>query len=97
MTMKSILVPMEMHDAVPSVLTTAQLMAEKFASHIEGVAVRPNYAGFIAGSGNDGYRANVRSAIKRIRNKFRELDPTFEAIENYTASGYCWGRPDVVG
>jgi len=53
-----------------------------------------HYVGFIAGSGDDGYRANVRSAIKRIRNKFRELDPTFGEIENYTAYGYCWGKPD---
>ena len=32
---------------------------------------RLHYVGFIAGSGSDGYRANVRSVIKRIRNKFR--------------------------
>lgn len=48
MTMKSLLVPMEMHDCVPSVLATASLLAKRFGSHIEGVAVRPNYAGFIA-------------------------------------------------
>jgi two-component system, OmpR family, response regulator ChvI len=53
-----------------------------------------HYVGFIAGSGDDGYRANVRSAIKRIRNKFRELDLTFDEIENYTGFGYCWGKPD---
>jgi|HubBroStandDraft_4_1064222.scaffolds.fasta_scaffold27392_3 two-component system response regulator ChvI len=53
-----------------------------------------HYVGFIAGSGDDGYRANVRSAIKRIRNKFRELDPNFGEIENYTAFGYCWGKPE---
>jgi two-component system response regulator ChvI len=53
-----------------------------------------HYEGFIAGNGNDGYRANVRSAIKRIRNKFRELDPAFDEIENYTGFGYCWGKAD---
>ena len=52
-----------------------------------------HYEGFIAGSGDDGYRTNVRSTIKRIRNKFREIDPTFTEIENYPAFGYCWGRP----
>lgn len=52
------------------------------------------YVGFIAGSGEDGYRANVRSAIKRIRNKFRQLDSAFAEIENYTTFGYCWGKPD---
>src|SRR4029077_4264548 len=38
---------------------------------------RLHYEGFIAGDGADGYRANVRSAIKRIRNKFRSFDPAF--------------------
>jgi two-component system, OmpR family, response regulator ChvI len=54
---------------------------------------RMTHEGFIAGSGDDGYRANVRSAIKRIRNKFRKRDPAFVEIENYTSLGYCWGRP----
>jgi two-component system response regulator ChvI len=53
---------------------------------------RLHYEGFIAGSGADGYRANVRSAIKRIRNKFRDFDPTFDQIENYTSFGYCWRK-----
>ena len=49
--------------------------------------------GFIAGRGALGYRANVRSAIKRIRGKFRTLDPTFDKIENYSNFGYCWKKP----
>src|SRR5882757_1894539 len=53
---------------------------------------RLHYEGFIAGNGADGYRANVRSAIKRIRNKFRDFDPTFDKIENYTGFGYCWRK-----
>jgi two-component system response regulator ChvI len=55
---------------------------------------RLHFQGFIAGSGTDGFRANVRSAIKRIRNKFRACDPTFDEIENYTGFGYCWKKPD---
>ena len=54
---------------------------------------RLRYKGFIAGTGEDGYRANVCSAIKRIRNKFRACDPTFDEIENYNGFGYCWRRP----
>jgi two-component system response regulator ChvI len=54
---------------------------------------RLRFEGFIAGSGKDGFRANVRSAIKRIRNKFRACDPTFDEIENYTGFGYCWRKP----
>ena len=51
-----------------------------------------HYKGFVAGSGEDGYRRNVRSAIKRIRNKFRQFDPAFAEIETYIAFGYRW-RP----
>jgi two-component system response regulator ChvI len=54
---------------------------------------RLRHEGFIAGEGAEGYRANVRSTIKRIRNKFRALDPTFAKIENYTGFGYCWRKP----
>ena len=46
--------------------------------------------GFIAGAGDHGYRANVRAFIKRIRQKFRDIDPAFEAIETYTGFGYRW-------
>ena len=49
---------------------------------------------FIAGGGADGYRGNVRSAIRRIRDKFRSFDPTFDKIENYNGFGYCWKKPD---
>jgi two-component system response regulator ChvI len=54
---------------------------------------RLHYEGFIAGSGADGYRANVRTAIKRIRYKISAFDPTFAEIENYTAFGYGWKKP----
>jgi two-component system, OmpR family, response regulator ChvI len=57
---------------------------------------RIHHEGFIAGRGPKGYRANVRSAIKRIRNKFRERDPAFVEIENYICFGYRWGK-SVVG
>ena len=54
---------------------------------------RLRFEGFIAGSGNDGFRANVRSAIKRIRNKLRACDPAFDEIENYSGFGYGWRKP----
>jgi len=47
---------------------------------------------FIAGDGPDGYRANVRATIKRIRQKFVQVDADFEAIGNYPGFGYRWGR-----
>jgi len=72
------------------------LLASNVGRYVTYRAVydRLHHEGFIAGEGAEGYRANVRSAIKRIRNKFRDFDPTFGEIENYTAFGYCWKKPD---
>jgi two-component system response regulator ChvI len=71
------------------------LLASKAGSFVTYRAVydRLRHEGFIAGEGAEGYRANVRSAVKRIRNKFRALDLAFEEIENYTGFGYCWRKP----
>ena len=46
--------------------------------------------GFVAGYGEIGYRANVRAFIKRIRQKFRDVDPNFTQITNYPSFGYRW-------
>jgi len=48
------------------------------------------YEGFVAGSGTDGHRTNVRSSIKRIRRKFCKVDPTFSEIQNSQRRGYRW-------
>lgn len=48
--------------------------------------------GFSAGQGPDGFRQNVRTFIKRIRQKFRDIDPGFEVIENYPGFGYRWRK-----
>lgn len=53
-------------------------------------------AGFIAGAGDNGYRTNVRSAMRRIRDKFRAVDNNFDEIENYPSFGYRWKAPPVV-
>ena len=45
---------------------------------------------FVAGHGSDGYRANVRTFVKRIRQKFVSLDSSFDRIENYAGFGYRW-------
>lgn len=53
--------------------------------------------GFLAGRDGDGYRNNVRAAIKRIRRKFLAIDPEFRAIHSYHGFGYHWdeaGTPD---
>ena len=42
-----------------------------------------------------GYRANVRAFIKRIRQKFRDVDTAFTQIENYPGFGYRWNDVDA--
>jgi two-component system response regulator ChvI len=46
--------------------------------------------GFMAGDGEIGFRTNVRAFIKRIRQKFRDVDPRFTSINNYPGFGYRW-------
>lgn len=46
--------------------------------------------GFVAGDGTEGYRANVRTFIKRIRQRFREVDENFNRIQTYSGFGYRW-------
>ena len=55
---------------------------------------RLRHEGFVAGDGPRGHWANVRSAIKRVRNKFRTFDSAFDQIENYVGFGYGWRKPD---
>jgi len=43
---------------------------------------------FVAGYGDEGYRPNVRTFIKRIRKKFHDVDPGFDHIQNYAGFGY---------
>ncbi len=68
------------------------LLVSNLGNHLTYRAVYDtmHHEGFIAGSGEDGYRTNVRSCIKRIRNKFRALDPNFACIANYPSFGYRW-------
>lgn len=49
--------------------------------------------GFITGKGPEGYRANVRAFVKRIREKFRAVDEGWDAVENHSGFGYRWRDP----
>jgi two-component system response regulator ChvI len=87
-------------DAIDVNLTVSEfdvvrLLASNVGNHVTYREVYDcmHSVGFIAGSGEEGYRTNVRSAIKRIRNKFRFVDPEFAETENYPSFGYRWRRP----
>ena len=88
----------------PLALTVTQFrIVHLLASHAgEDVSYREIYdtvhgAGFAAGEGEQGYRVNVRSLIKRIRRSFQTVDPNFDAIRNYAAFGYRWQGPRLPG
>lgn len=48
MTMKAMLVPCEHFDALDNLLACAFQFASRFGSHVEGVALRPSFAEFVA-------------------------------------------------
>jgi two-component system, OmpR family, response regulator ChvI len=52
---------------------------------------------FIAGSGSEGYRANVRTLVKRIRQKFGDVDAAFSAIVSVPGFGYRWTESPTDG
>jgi two-component system response regulator ChvI len=56
-----------------------------------------HYEGFIGGSGEDGYRTNVRGIIRRIRKKFLQCDETFAEIDNFVGLGYRWANAKAAG
>jgi two-component system response regulator ChvI len=79
-------------------LTEFRIVRELAENTDEDLTYRALYdlvrgAGFVAGYGAVGYRSNVRQFIKRIRQKFRDVDPRFDHIENYPGFGYRWRGP----
>jgi two-component system response regulator ChvI len=81
--------------AVDLTLTEFRMISQLAMRPGEDVSYRELYdlvhgKDFIAGCGSDGYRTNVRTFIKRIRRKFREIDHMFDCIENYARFGYRW-------
>ncbi|MDF1790287.1 MAG: response regulator transcription factor [Thalassobaculaceae bacterium] len=84
---------------VPLTLTEYQLVDELASKPGRDIKYRDLYnlvhgENFFVGTGGDGYRANVRSFVKRIRQKFKDMDGAFEQIENYPGFGYRWREPE---
>jgi len=48
--------------------------------------------GFAAGEGETGFRTNVRAFVKRIRQKFKAADSSFDQIANFPGFGYRWEK-----
>ena len=69
---------------------TIALLALRTGEHVSYREIYDLLRGknFAAGYGDNGYRTNVRSLIKRIRTKFRTVDPEREHIHNDPGFGY---------
>ena len=85
---------------VPLTITEFRIVLKLATQPDEDVSYRDIYdvvhgEGFIAGEGDQGYRANVRSLIKKIRKKFAAIDGNFDSIENYPGFGYRWIRREA--
>jgi two-component system response regulator ChvI len=82
-------------NSIDLTLTEFNIVAYLTANASRDVSYREIYdivhgEGFVAGDGEIGFRANVRAFIKRIRQKFRDVDPDFAQIKNYPGFGYRW-------
>jgi two-component system response regulator ChvI len=76
-------------------LTEFNIVARLIENTSRDVSYREIYdivhgEGFMAGDGEIGFRTNVRAFIKRIRQKFRDVDSDFAQIKNYPGFGYRW-------
>ena len=82
-------------ESVELTLTEFEILAHLAQNADRDVSYRELYdivhgKDFLAGEGEIGYRANVRAFIKRIRQKFHEIDDDFGRIANYPGFGYRW-------
>jgi nucleotide-binding universal stress UspA family protein len=95
--MKSILIPVEESELLESVLETALLVARRFGSHMEGLHVRPDFAGIIAATGMgapyvvEDFRKEDWESIQRSRTEFeRFLNRHNVPLDGGAGTGQPW-------
>jgi nucleotide-binding universal stress UspA family protein len=95
--MKSILIPVEESELLDSVLETALLVARRFGSHMEGLHVRPDFAGIIAATGMgapyvvEDFRKEDWDSIQRSRTEFeRFLNRNDVPLDGGAGTGQPW-------
>ena len=71
------------------ILRTLVLSAGRFTSYRALYDVL-HYPGFLAGAHGNGHMINMRSFMKRLRNRFKRIDPAFCSIVNANRIGYMW-------
>src|ERR1039458_9007823 len=98
MSMKTILVPMENHDAMQSALETALLLARRYDSYIEGFALRWSINDFIGGDMMGGFSPNdYTQEIAEEAKKARQIFESFmqkhsvpRSIETTKSMSFGW-------
>jgi len=98
MSMKTILVPMERHDSNPSALETALLLARKYDSYIEGLALRWATADFVLGDISvpfppESYIREVAAEAQRARQTFESFMQKHDvprSTENTRSLSFGW-------
>jgi len=95
--MKSILIPVEESELLESVLESALLVARRFGSHMEGLHVRPDFAGIIAATGMgapyvvEDFRKEDWDSIQRSRTEFeRFLNRNDVPLDGGAGTGQPW-------
>ncbi len=104
--MKSILVPVEAHSGMAAVLETARLLAQKFGSYIEGVALGPDLTQIVAADFSldgivfdDAVRRDIFDEARQIFESFMHdsgIPPQGGPPDDATAPSYGWRRPNLV-
>ena len=98
MSMKTILVPMERHDSNPSALEAALLLARKYDSYIEGLALRWATADFVLGDmavvfPTESYIREVAAETQRARQTFESFMQKHDvprSTENTRSLSFGW-------
>jgi nucleotide-binding universal stress UspA family protein len=98
--MKSILIPVEPHAGMSAVLETARLLAQKFDSYIEGVALGPDLTQIVAADFSldgivfdDAVRRDMYADARKIFEGFMQDSavPARTELAQPSAPGPCYG------
>ena len=81
LTKSELKVVAKLFDACPGYLTHAEIY-DTYKPGVKFVGNPDDVTG--------GKNGNSRTLVKRIRNKFRSVDPAFDAVESYSGLGYRW-------
>jgi nucleotide-binding universal stress UspA family protein len=103
--MKSILIPVEPHAGMAAVLETARLLAQRFDSYIEGVALGPDLTQIVAADFSldgvvydDAFRRDMYADARNIFESFMRDSaiPAREGEEQTPGPSYGWVREGLV-